>query len=392
MRVAHLADLHLGYRAYNRMTPNGVNQREADVAIAFRDATHRVIDLAPELVVVAGDVFHASRPPNNAIVHAQRMLVRLRKELPRTVVVLVAGNHDAPRTSDTGDILALFDSIGVHVASSRAKRILVPDLELAVLAVPDVVGVRPLVVPDPAFRRNVLVMHGEVEHVAADWNPSGWDYIALGHYHVYRRVADRAYYSGSIDYTSSNPWGELVEEQAAGLTAKGFVLADLEARTETFHPLPVARHFVELPAIDAANLTPGEIDEQLAAAVDAVPGGIDGKVVRVVIRDIDRVVQGSLDVKALRTYRARALNFVPTFRRPEPVATVAAAGEAEPRRRMKPLGEMVKEAFARRVAAAPDLDGDALTRMGLGYLDQAAAIEQEKNQSPTEPVEPGVAA
>ena len=41
----------------------------------------------------------------------------------------------------------------------------------------------------------------------------GVDYVALGHYHVYREIAPNAFYSGSIEYTSPNVWGELVEER-----------------------------------------------------------------------------------------------------------------------------------------------------------------------------------
>ena len=34
MKLAHLADLHLGFRQYDRQTARGGNQREADVAEA----------------------------------------------------------------------------------------------------------------------------------------------------------------------------------------------------------------------------------------------------------------------------------------------------------------------------------------------------------------------
>ena len=43
MRLAHLADPHLGVRQYHRQTPSGINQREADVARAFRLAVDGVI-------------------------------------------------------------------------------------------------------------------------------------------------------------------------------------------------------------------------------------------------------------------------------------------------------------------------------------------------------------
>ena len=43
MRLVHLADLHLGYRQYQRLTPQGINQREADVATAFKRAVDKVV-------------------------------------------------------------------------------------------------------------------------------------------------------------------------------------------------------------------------------------------------------------------------------------------------------------------------------------------------------------
>ncbi len=70
MRLVHLSDLHLGFRQYQRLTPTGVNQREADVAVTFRTVIDRVIALKPDLVIVAGDVFHTVRPTNQAILHA----------------------------------------------------------------------------------------------------------------------------------------------------------------------------------------------------------------------------------------------------------------------------------------------------------------------------------
>jgi len=100
VRLVHLADLHLGFRQYHRLTPTGINQREADVAHAFRRAIDRVIALAPDIVVIAGDVFHTVRPMNPAIIDAFTQFARLTSSLPDTIVVMVAGNHDRPRATD----------------------------------------------------------------------------------------------------------------------------------------------------------------------------------------------------------------------------------------------------------------------------------------------------
>ena len=105
MKLAHLADPHLGFRQYHRQTPSGINQREADVAAAFRQAVDGVLAARPDVVVVAGDLFHSVRPTNAAILFAFRQFQRLRAGLPDAPVILIAGNHDTPRSTETGKTL-----------------------------------------------------------------------------------------------------------------------------------------------------------------------------------------------------------------------------------------------------------------------------------------------
>ena len=57
--------------------------------------------------------------------------------------------------------------------------------------------------------------------------------MAFGHYHVKREIAPNAFYAGSLEYTSTNPWGELYEERVTGLPGKGFLEYDLDTRTAT---------------------------------------------------------------------------------------------------------------------------------------------------------------
>ncbi|HEX5632837.1 MAG TPA: metallophosphoesterase, partial [Gemmatimonadales bacterium] len=99
VKLAHLADPHLGIRQYHRQTATGINQREADVANAFRAAIDGVVAARPDAVVIAGDLFHAVRPTNAAIVFAFRQFQRLREALPRAPIILIAGNHDTPRST-----------------------------------------------------------------------------------------------------------------------------------------------------------------------------------------------------------------------------------------------------------------------------------------------------
>src|SRR5690348_14330103 len=319
MRLVHLSDLHLGFRQYQRLTPGGINQREADVARSFQTAIDRTIALRPDLVVFGGDIFHNVRPTNPAIVHAFLQFSRLRAALGEVPVVMVAGNHDTPRAAETGSILRLFRELGIHVAFSEPERFYIADRDLAVLAVPDIVGKRPAYTPDGSARYNVLLLHGEVQgmlpaHFASadraaleiplsDLGLPAWDYVALGHYHVYREIAPNAYYSGSIDYTSANAWGELYEERVAKIPGKGFIERDLETNRHVFHALPPSRPLIDLPPVSARGLSPAELDERVRATVEAWEGGIDNKIVRLIVRDVPRHVARELDHKAIREYK-----------------------------------------------------------------------------------------
>lgn len=382
MRLVHLSDLHLGFRQYQRLTPAGINQREADVAVSFRRAIDRIIELAPEIVLVAGDVFHTVRPTNPAILHAFIQFSRLVQALPRTRVVMVAGNHDTPRSTETGCILRLFTQLGIDVVDDGPRRILMEEHELAILAVPDVPGTRPALRPEPGPRYNVLLLHGEVEgmlptHAAAvdraaleisreELGAERWDYVALGHYHVYREIAPNAFYSGSIDYTSANAWGELYEQRIAEIPGKGFIEHDLVCGAHTFHALEPSRELVDLVPVNAAGMSAADVDAAIRAAVERCPGGIDDKIVRLVIREIPRHVMRELDHKAIREYKRRAMHFLLDPRRPE-VHRASISGS--PGRRPS-LADLVREKLQARVLPG-ELDREALVALGLHYLAEA---------------------
>lgn len=388
MRLVHLSDLHLGFRQFQRSTPAGINQREADVAASFTRAVDRIIALAPQVVLIGGDVFHTVRPTNTAILHAFNQFSRLVQALPETKVVVAAGNHDMPRSTETLCILRLFAPMGIYVADRDAKRFTFDDLGLAVLAVPDLPPGSVELAPDPSFKYNVLLMHGEVQGVlpqaeraehpdraamripVADVSAPGWDYVALGHYHVYTRVAEHAYYSGALDYTSTNPWGELAAERAAKLPGKGMIERDLSTGKQTFHPLPVSRPFVDLPPVAGAGLAAAELDAAIQAAVAKLPDGVDGKVVRLILKDVPRHVARELDHKALRELQKRALHFQLDVRKPE---TVRVERSGAPGRKAS-LADTLRESLRARNLPS-GIDRDAFVALGLKYLDEAEERE-----------------
>lgn len=388
MKLAHIADPHLGARQYHRQTANGINQREADVAQAFRAAVDGVIAARPDIVVVAGDLFHTVRPTNAAIVFAFRQFQRLREALPGAPVVLIAGNHDTPRSSETGSILRLFVELGVTVAIDEARRVVFPELDLAVLAVPHEILMapeRPVLRPEGSERRQVLLLHTEVEGVfpfdrtgleyggasvaRRDLHLDEWTYVALGHYHVQHEVAPRAWYAGALEYVSPNIWGELSDDLAHGLDGKGWLLVDLDAGVVERQPVPLSRAVLDLEPVRAEGLTAPEVDGLIAARVARVSGGVRDRIVRLRVYDVPRHVARELDHATIRALKAEALHFHLDVRPPEMQRLL---GVGSPGRRQT-LPELLGEYLARRPLPA-DVDRDGFVRKGVELLE---AVERD---------------
>ena len=381
MKLAHLADLHLGFRQYDRQTPRGGNQREADIADAFRRAVDDLIAQRPDLIIFAGDVFHSVRPTNPAILFLFQQLHRLRTGLPESPIVMVAGEHDTPRSVETGTILRLYEALGVEVVADQARRLTFQRLDCAVLAVPHQAMTqadRPALRPQGGATYNVLVVHGQcpgvgesrgtVEYGGAlvdrqDLAPAQWDYVALGHYHVAQQVEANVWYSGSIEYVAPNPWGQLQDEQDRGRAGKGYLLVELPGSRVTFRPIASVRRHVELPPIEGKDLTPKELDQRIAAAVAGAKPAIDDQIVRQLVFDVSRSTARDLDHAAIRAYKARALHFQLDMRRPE-IRRVEVSGA--PGRRQT-LPETVQEFLEHRPLDA-DLDRGEFVRLGVEYV------------------------
>jgi DNA repair exonuclease SbcCD nuclease subunit len=381
VKLAHLADLHLGFRQYDRQTPRGGNQREADVADAFRRAIDDLLVQRPDLIVVAGDVFHSVRPTNPAILFLFQQLHRLRTGLPDTPIVMIAGQHDTPRSTETGTILRLYEALGVEVVVEQARYLTFSKLDCSVLAVPHQALMqpeRPAMRPERGTTLNVLLAHGNLPGVGErrgtmeyggaplqleDLAPAQWDYVAMGHYHVAHQVEANAWYAGSIEYVAPNPWGQVQDEEEYGVHGKGYLLVHLPAARVEFRRVALARRHVDLPAIDGKGLTPKQLDERIAANVASAKPAIDGQIARQLVFEVSRATARDLDHAAIRGYKARALHYQLDLRRPE-----AQRSEAHgPLSHRQTLPETVQTFLEHRPLDA-DLDRAEFVRLGLDYV------------------------
>lgn len=104
MKLLHTSDWHLGARL-------GRHDRTSDQQDALRGLVEIAQDERPDLIVHAGDLFDAYRPPYPALRLGVRVLNRLAEVAPTLVV---RGNHDSPE---------LFRVIDELVGAGRSNRL-----------------------------------------------------------------------------------------------------------------------------------------------------------------------------------------------------------------------------------------------------------------------------
>ena len=306
MIVAHLSDLHLGFRAYGRVE-EGSDLRERDIAAAFERASQEVARVHPGLVLIAGDVFDRPDPRPGAVVALARGLEVFRASVPETPVIMVAGPRDTPRRPGDPGALAVFDTFpNVEAATGLPRSILIEKLDLHVCLLPYRAITRhppALPEPDPRMKWNVLVLHAETRGKSGEGvhvDPTEWSYVALGGEHRRRKIAPRAWYCGSLERVALDPWEEAADD-------KGFLVADLESGHTSFRPVP-GRPVVALAPVKVGLSDPERIRRRVAEVTAEVPGGIDGKIVRLRLEGATPSDLLALQGEPLQKLKSRALH------------------------------------------------------------------------------------
>ncbi len=364
MIIAHLSDLHLGFRAYGRLK-GGMDVRERDVVAAFERAVEEIIRIAPDLIVVAGDVFDRPEPPAGALVALARGLEGLRAALPETTVLMVAGPRDTPRVDEDPGAMAVLEAFpNVEAATGSVRSVFLEEIGVHACLVPHRAAVgrrRTMVEPDPRARFNVLVLHATVSGSRGRPFPvdlDEWDYVALGGEHRRRSLGARAHYAGSLERVSLDPWDEAAEE-------KGFVVADLESGDVGFRMIPGRA----VAALEPIRVRPGEPERLRAKVLEVigeVPGGIDGKIVRLRLDGVGPRELLALQGRDLHELRQRALHL---------------AVEAEPEIRFASEGLAVDDYPAQLRHAVLE----ELRRDGLSGPDVDTAVSSLVSPSASEP-------
>jgi len=236
---------------------------------------------------------------------------------------MIAGNHESVRSADNRCILEVLEAVeGVMAISHTTQEIKLPIGEgLRLVCIPhnDLPQIEDYhVAPNAEFAYNLLMVHGTVDSdrindygghdVPRSLVQLPWDYVACGHFHSFTHLGSNAYYAGAIERTSNNIWQE-AEEQ------KGFIEFNLATHSATFHALRQPRPTVDLPVINASQLTMERLHQMIFDQAQQVD--ITDKVVRQRIINIPKSVQKLLDYRKIRQLQAQALHYLLDLRSPE---------------------------------------------------------------------------
>jgi exonuclease SbcD len=318
IRIAHLADSHLGYSALTRLCPDsGRNQRTVDVEHAFETAIDQIIAAGDiDLVLHAGDVFHHSRPPMPSLIFFLKQLRKL--DAAGIPMVVIGGNHDTPRLRNAGsvfDVCALVSNTAYFACGYdwTRFRFTLHGQPVVVTAIPHGAYTNdtpPDAIPTDDGALNILVTHGVynielltkrggADEIAESLVDPRYAYIALGHWHIHEQKAENAWYSGSSERIG-----------LSDLAAKpGYARVTLNGsgRAEVEHvPLP-ARAIEQLPHLDAESLDADAVVAQALKRIDRLSEAERAQsmvLLRVtnaalgVARDVERMLRAHETVKA----------------------------------------------------------------------------------------------
>jgi DNA repair exonuclease SbcCD nuclease subunit len=229
IRVLHTSDMHL-----MSLGDKACNSLEALVNLADK--------LDVNLVIIAGDFFDHNRVTDSLVRFALEQL----RHLPVDVVIL-AGNHDCLVPESVYHREGVWEELGnVHILREPDGEILdLPHLGVSLWgrSIDSYAsGIDPL---DgiPQRRRNgywhIAVAHGYYVGGKPRYLPSlpitdeelansGWDYIALGHWPVFRCVCEepKAYYCDSPSWTFPSSTVNIVDFTEEGVKVYRYPLSD----------------------------------------------------------------------------------------------------------------------------------------------------------------------
>jgi len=312
----HVADLHLGYAQYN------LEVRREDFDKAFKEVVDKTIELKPDFMLIAGDIFQQARPSNVTLENAIDSFRRLRDSgIP---VLAVDGSHDSAPNIITGTILNPLDSAGLIHYLPRHKGACWQNENCYVYGVPNFRTRRRTEEQLPIFleenkpeldpsKFSIFLFHmaldipsatppGMEAEASPELIPEDFNYYAGGHVHTPSKISFKhglLVYSGCTETVS---YEDAKEE-------KGFYHVEVNEKGKAKLnriKLETPRHFKILDR-DYTGSTPSKITEAAVRLIKEADE--DGAVIIPILRGVlpAEAGRGEIDMAKIRDSAEKAL-------------------------------------------------------------------------------------
>lgn len=317
IRLAHLADTHIGMENYGRINPDtGLNQRLHDFLRSLDEAIEGAIAAGVDAVLFAGDIYKTRDPTPT---HQREFATRIHRLSEAGIeTIIVAGNHDIPLSVGRATSVDIFRAleiprvivarrIGTHLIQTRRgplqviafpwavrsmlaaqpdyKNGTIADLNAAMLDLSRAMLRQQAEALDPSLPA-VVVGHAHVfgARIGAErlltmgadpmfdldtFDLPHVDYVALGHIHKHQTLSyatPRVVYAGSIDRVD---FGEGAED-------KGWVYVELieKGRAEWDFRKVTARPFITVEATVESDNATDDVIRAIARHGDALSDAV----------------------------------------------------------------------------------------------------------------------
>jgi len=258
MKFIHIADVHLGAKPDSEY-PWG-DQREAEIKESFKDLLDICRKEEVDLLLIAGDLFH--RQP---LLRELKELNYLFGQIPKTKVILIAGNHDyiGPKSHY---IDFTWVSNVTMLKDDQVEKVFLPELNTEVygfshhrrnISEPKLEGVK----PEQNMHYHILLAHGgDDKNVPMDRKmvkELPFDYIALGHIHKPTVLNGKCAFVGSFEPLDKNETG-----------ARGYIIGELSKSGVTTKFVPHSKRKYEWMEVAVTpEMTQGEVCDRISAMI-----------------------------------------------------------------------------------------------------------------------------
>lgn len=308
IKLLHISDVHL--EAKLSFLGDRAGEYRQQIIKSFESACLKAIDLKVDALLVTGDLFDTAFPSKTVVDIVQSSLMRLANQ--GIYSVLIPGNHDylQPGCVYLDDRFAKADEKIIIFNDSEKKEITIESLKMVLHALPNTMQ-KSKTSPIPALERNndgythVALAHGsfEVKGKEADNYPissteiaeSGYDYIALGDWHVHLDVSQEgvsAVYAGSLE--------PLAIDQANSGKANLVQIDNGNTTIEVIHVGRFAVCDIEIDIKESENLLQ-LIDLRIKRFLEENKKGPKDLIVKISLVG-DRSLEQDLDIENLEEY------------------------------------------------------------------------------------------